>query len=79
MIAVFFGLAKGSTSHWFLVAFALTQEPGRHIVEWWVDVVRPGFEEQMGYIYFVPLIQWLVYAAVVYAILCYRNRMSKAN
>lgn len=58
----------------------LTQEPGLHLVKWWVDVTRPGFEEQMGYIYFIPLIQWLVYAAVVYALLRYRkNRLWKSN
>jgi len=36
--------------------------------------MRPGFEEQMGYIYLVPVIQWLVYAAIIYVLLWYRER-----
>jgi hypothetical protein len=79
MLTVYFGLATPSTSHWWWIVFALTQEPGRHFVEWWAGVTRPGFEEQTAYIYLVPLIQWLVYAAIVYAALWHRNRMSKSK
>jgi hypothetical protein len=79
MLAVYFGLATPSTSHSWWIVFALTQEPGRHFVEWWVDATRPGFEEQTAYIYLVPLIQWLVYAAIVFAVLWRRNRVSRSN
>jgi hypothetical protein len=73
MIVVYLHLAgNASLSRWW-TAFTLTQEPAWHLVKWWVDVMRPGFEEQMGYIYFVPLIQWLVYATVIYAVLSYRK------
>lgn len=73
MVVVYLHLAgKASLSPWW-TAFTLTQEPAWHLVKWWVDVTRPGFEEQMGYIYVVPLIQWLVYAAVIYAFLWYRK------
>ena len=79
MLAVYFGIVGGSRSRWWWVVLALTQEPGRHLVEWWVGATRPGFEEQTAYIYFVPLIQWFVYAAIVYAILWHRNRMSESK
>jgi len=73
MIVVYLHLAgNASLSRWW-TAFTLTQEPAWHLVKWWVDVMRPGFEEQMGYIYLVPLIQWLVYATVIYAVLSYRK------
>ncbi len=74
MIIVYLHLAgNASLSRWW-TPFTLTQEPAWHLVKWWVDVTRPGFEEQMGYIYFVPVIQWLVYAAVIYVLLRYRKR-----
>jgi hypothetical protein len=79
MLAVYFGIVGGAPSRWWWTLLALTQEPGRHLVEWWVGATRSGFEEESGYIYFVPLIQWLLYAAVVYAILWRRNRVPKSN
>ncbi len=73
-LMVFVYLHHGNAlSRWWTL-FTLTQEPGLHLVKWWVDVTRPGFEEQMGYIFFVPVIQWLVYAAVIYVLLGYRER-----
>jgi len=73
MIVVYLHLAgNASLSRWW-TPFTLTQEPSWHLVKWWVDKTGPGFEEQVGYIYFVPIIQWLVYTAVIYALLCYRN------
>ena len=80
MIVVYLHLAgNASLSRWW-TAFTLTQEPAWHLVKWLVDVTHPGFEEQMGYIYFVPLIQWLLYAAVIYALLWYReHRLQKSN
>jgi len=74
MTVVYFQLqGNASLSRWW-TPFTLTQEPAWHLVKWWVDVARPGFEEQMGYIFFVPVIQSLVYAAVIYALLWYRER-----
>ena len=79
MIVVYLQLAgNASLSRWW-TAFTLTQEPAWHLVKWWVDVMRPGFEEQMGYIYLVPVIQWLVYAAIIYVLLWYRERRLLLN
>ena len=47
----------------------LTQQPGLGLVQSWVGVVRPGYAELMGDMFLVPVIQWLVYAAVIYLIL----------
>jgi hypothetical protein len=82
MVAVYFLLAGKASSGpgWWWTAFTLTQEPGWHLVKWWVDVVRPGFEAQVAYLYVIPIVQWLVYAGVIYALLWYRkHRPSTSN
>ena len=73
MFFVYLHFDNAQLSLWWTL-FTLTQEPALHLVKWWVDVMQPGFEEQMGYIFLVPIIQWLVYAAVIYALLWYRDR-----
>jgi heme/copper-type cytochrome/quinol oxidase subunit 2 len=78
MVFVYILLGDAQLSRWWTL-FTLTQEPALHLVKWWVDVTQPGFEEQMGYIFLVPVIQWLVYAAVIYVLLWYRERLSLTN
>jgi hypothetical protein len=60
---------NGQSNLWLWEAIRLTQQPGLLIMQAWVAIVHPGFEEQVGYIFFVPIIQWLVYGAVIYLIL----------
>jgi len=40
-----------------------------HLVIWFVDFVRPGFEEQVAYLYFVPVIQGLCFTLAIYVLL----------
>ena len=74
MIVVYFHLAGNVSLSCWWTPFTFMQEPSWHLVKWWVDITRPGFEEQMGYIYIVPIIQWLFDTAVIYALLYYLNR-----
>jgi hypothetical protein len=64
---------NASLSRWW-TPFTLTQEPAWHLVKWWVDVTRPGFEAQWDIYFLFLLFKWLVYAAVIYALLWYRER-----
>jgi len=50
-------------------AIRLTQQPGLSMVQSWVGVVRPGYAELIGDMFLVPVIQWVVYSAVIYLIL----------
>jgi hypothetical protein len=60
---------NGSTNVWLWEALRLTQQPGLGLVQSWVGIVRPGYAELIGDMFLVPIIQWLLYAAVIYLIL----------
>src|ERR1700726_4405266 len=60
---------NGQTNLWLWKAIRLTQQPGLGLVQSWVGVVRPGHAELIGDMFLVPVIQWLVYAVVIYLIL----------
>ncbi len=60
---------NGQTNLWLWEAIRLTQQPGLGLVQSWVGVVRPGYGELIGDMFLVPVIQWLVYAGVIYLIL----------
>ena len=60
---------NGQTNLWLWESIRLTQQPGVGLVQSWVGVVRPGYTELIGDMFLVPVIQWLVYAAVIYLIL----------
>jgi len=60
---------NGRTNLWLWEAIRLTQQPGLGLVQSWVGVVRPGYAELIGDMFLVPVIQWLVYAVVIYLIL----------
>lgn len=60
---------NGQTNLWLWETIRLTQQPGLGLVQFWVGVVRPGYAELIGDMFVVPVIQWLVYAAVIYLIL----------
>jgi hypothetical protein len=54
----------------------LTQEPSMHFVTWLVDQVHPGFEEQVAYLYLVPVIQGLCFSVAIYVALASWNKES---
>jgi hypothetical protein len=60
---------NGQSNLWLWEAIRLTQQPGLGLVQSWVGVVRPGYGELIGDMFLVPVIQWMVYAAVTYLIL----------
>jgi hypothetical protein len=60
---------NGQTNLWLWEAIRLTQQPGLGLVQSWVGVVRPGYAELIGDMFLVPVIQGLVFAAVIYLIL----------
>jgi hypothetical protein len=60
---------NGQTNLWLWEAIRLTQQPGLGLVQFWVGVARPGYAELIGDMFLVPVIQWLVIAAVIYLIL----------
>ena len=60
---------NGQTNLWLWEAIRLTQQPGMGLVQSWVGIVRPGYAELIGDMFLVPVIQWLVYGAVIYLIL----------
>ena len=60
---------NGQTNLWLWEVIRLTQQPGLGLVQSWVGVVRPGYAELIGDMFLVPVIQWLVYGAVIYLIL----------
>jgi hypothetical protein len=59
--------------------FALTREPAYHLVGWLAKVQRPGFEEQVGFVILVPLIQWVFWSAVAFWVLSRRVRSAAAR
>ena len=68
---------SGQTNLWLWEAIRLTQQPGLGMVQVWVGVVRPGYAELIGDMVLVPVIQWLVYGAVIYLILAIYLRKSR--
>jgi hypothetical protein len=42
------------------------QAPGSYIVAMLAKAHRPGFEEQVGYVLLIPVIQWFVYSVLLY-------------
>jgi hypothetical protein len=51
----------------------LMQDPGVHFVQFLGKLEHPGFEEQVGYVLLIPVIQWLFYSAVIYLMLAWRR------
>lgn len=71
---------NGQANLWLWEAIRLTQQPGLGLVQSWVGVVRPGYGELIGDMFLVPVIQWAVYAAVIYVILAmYLGKNIRAN
>lgn len=60
---------SGQANLWLWQAIRMTQQPSLGLVQLWAGVVRPGYGELIGDMLLVPVIQWLVYAAVIYLIL----------
>jgi hypothetical protein len=60
---------NGQANLWLWEAIRLTQQPSLGLVQLWVGVARPGYAELIGDMLLVPVIQWLVYGAVIYLIL----------
>ena len=60
---------NGQANLWLWEAIRLTQQPSLGLVQLWVGVARPGYAELIGDMFLVPVIQWLVYGAVIYLIL----------
>jgi hypothetical protein len=71
---------NGHTNLWLWEAIRLTQQPGLGLVQSWVRVVRPEYAELIGDMFLVPVIQWLVYAVVIYLILeMYLRKSARAT
>jgi hypothetical protein len=60
---------NGHSNLWLWEAIRLTQQPALGLVQSWVGIARPGYAELIGDMFLVPVMQWLVYAAVIYLIL----------
>jgi hypothetical protein len=60
---------NGQSNLWLWEAIRLTQQPALGLVQSWVGIVRPGYAELIGDMFLVPMMQWLVYSAVIYFIL----------
>ena len=63
------GSKNGQSNLWLWEAIRLTQQPSLGLVQSWVGIVRPGYAELIGEMFLVPVIQWLLYGAVIYLIL----------
>jgi hypothetical protein len=63
------GSKNGQANLWLWEAIRLTQQPSLGLVQSWVGIVRPGYAELIGDMFLVPVIQWLLYGAVIYLIL----------
>jgi hypothetical protein len=61
--------ANGQSNLWLWEAIRLTQQPALGLVQSWVGIARPGYAELIGDMFLVPVIQCLVYGAVIYFIL----------
>ena len=63
------GSKNGQANLWLWEVLRLTQQPSLGLVQSWVGIVRPGYAELIGEMFLVPVIQWLLYGAVIYLIL----------
>jgi hypothetical protein len=63
------GSKNGQANLWLWEVLRLTQQPSLGLVQSWVVIVRPGYAELIGDMFLVPVIQWLVYSAVIYLVL----------
>lgn len=71
---------SGQTNLWLWEAIRLTQQPSLGLVQSWVRVARPGYAELIGDMFLVPVMQWVVYAAVIYLILVmYLGKSARAT
>jgi len=53
----------------------LTQEPAYHLVNWLSTIWPPGFEGQAGYAMLIPLLQWVIWSVVIFALLSRAKRV----
>jgi len=53
----------------------LTQEPAYHLVNWFSTIWPPGFEAQAGYAMLIPLLQWVIWSVVIFALLSRAKRV----
>ena len=60
---------NGQSNLWLWEVIRLTQQPGLVLVQSWVRIARPGYAELIGDMFLVPVIQCLVYGAIIYFIL----------
>jgi hypothetical protein len=60
---------NGQSNLWLWEAIRLTQQPALGLVQSWVGIARPGSAELIGDMFLVPVIQCLVYGAIIYFIL----------
>jgi hypothetical protein len=60
---------NGQANLWLWEAIRLTQQPALGLVQSWVGIARPGYAELIGDMFLVPVMQCLVYSAVIYFIL----------
>jgi hypothetical protein len=60
---------NGQSNLWLWEAIRLTQQPSLGVMQSWIGVVRPGYGELIGDMFLVPVMQWLIYAGVIYLIL----------
>jgi hypothetical protein len=56
-------------SRWADSVGDLPLQPASYLVTVLEKRAHPGFEEQVGYLLFVVLLQWLIYSGVVYLLL----------
>ena len=56
----------------------LLQAPASYLVPLLARVQRPGFEEQVGYVLLIPVIQWLAYAPIIYVWLARRKQKGRS-
>jgi hypothetical protein len=63
------GSKNGQANLWLWEVLRLTQQPSLGLVQSWVVIARPGYAELIGDMFLVPVIQWLVYSAVIYLVL----------
>jgi hypothetical protein len=67
---------NGQANLWLWEAIRLTQQPALGLVQSWVGIARPGYAELIGDMFLVPVMQWLVYSAVIHFILARYLRKS---
>ncbi len=61
------------------VAGECLQLPGSYVAGVLAKAYHPGFEEQVGYILLIPLIQWPIYSTVIYIVLARRALIHRSG